>query len=79
VARATVSARQGLEQGFTTIRDLETEGAGYGDVGVKQAVNEGHIPGPRMFVVTRAISTNWWVSAGRLCSRNHSAAWRTNY
>lgn len=57
VARATVSARQGLEQGFTTIRDLETEGAGYGDVGVKQAINDGHIPGPRMFVVTRAIST----------------------
>jgi len=56
-ARAVVSARQGLEQGFTTIRDLETEGAGYGDVGIKQAINEGYIPGPRMFVVTRAIST----------------------
>ncbi|MBI2683324.1 MAG: amidohydrolase family protein [Acidobacteriales bacterium] len=57
VARATESARLGLEQGFTTIRDLETEGAGYGDVGVKRAIDEGHIPGPRMFVVTRAIST----------------------
>src|SRR5437899_3386186 len=56
-ARATVAARRALEQGFTTIRDLETEGAGYGDVGIKQAVNEGHIPGPRMFIVTRAIST----------------------
>jgi imidazolonepropionase-like amidohydrolase len=56
-ARATVAARRALEQGFTTIRDLETEGAGYGDVGIKQAVNEGHIPGPRMYVVTRAIST----------------------
>src|SRR5271155_2418523 len=56
-ARAVVSARQGLEQGFTTIRDLETEGAGYGDVGIKQAINEGFIPGPRMFVVTHAIST----------------------
>jgi imidazolonepropionase-like amidohydrolase len=56
-ARATVSARRALEQGFTTIRDLETEGAGYGDIGIKQAVNEGYIPGPRMFVVTRAIST----------------------
>jgi imidazolonepropionase-like amidohydrolase len=56
-ARATVSARRALEQGFTTIRDVETEGAGYGDVGIKQAINEGHIPGPRMFVVTRAIST----------------------
>jgi imidazolonepropionase-like amidohydrolase len=57
VARATVSARRALEQGFTTIRDVETEGAGYGDVGIKQAINEGRIAGPRMFVVTRAIST----------------------
>lgn len=56
-ARATVSARRALEQGFTTIRDVETEGAGYGDIGIKQAINEGRIPGPRMFVVTRAIST----------------------
>src|SRR5437867_1722588 len=53
-ARAAVSARRALEQGFTTIRDVETEGAGYGDVGIKQAINEGRIPGPRMFVVTRA-------------------------
>src|SRR5215472_18794284 len=37
-ARATVSARRALEQGFTTIRDLETEGAGYGDVGIKEAI-----------------------------------------
>jgi imidazolonepropionase-like amidohydrolase len=56
-ARATVSARRALEQGFTTIRDLETEGAGYGDVGIKQAIEKGYIPGPRMFIVTRAIST----------------------
>jgi imidazolonepropionase-like amidohydrolase len=56
-ARATVSARRALEQGFTTLRDLETEGAGYGDVGIKQAIDEGIIPGPRLFVVTRAIST----------------------
>ena len=56
-ARATVSARRALEQGFTTIRDVETEGAGYGDVGIKQAIERGYIPGPRMFVVTRAIST----------------------
>ena len=56
-ARAVVAARRALEQGFTTIRDVETEGAGYGDVGIKQAINEGHIPGPRMFVATRAIST----------------------
>jgi imidazolonepropionase-like amidohydrolase len=57
VARATVSARRALEQGFTTIRDVETEGAGYGDVGIKQAVERGHIPGPRIFASTRAIST----------------------
>jgi imidazolonepropionase-like amidohydrolase len=57
VARAVVAARRALEQGFTTIRDVETEGAGYGDVGIKQAINEGYIPGPRMFVVTRAISS----------------------
>ena len=56
-ARAAVAARRALEQGFTTIRDVETEGAGYGDVGIKMAINEGRIPGPRMFVVTRAIST----------------------
>ena len=56
-ARATVSVRRCLDQGFTTIRDLETEGAGYGDVGIKQAIEGGFIPGPRMFVVTRAIST----------------------
>jgi imidazolonepropionase-like amidohydrolase len=56
-ARATVAARRALEQGFTTIRDVETEGAGYGDVGIKQAIERGYIPGPRMFVATRAIST----------------------
>jgi len=56
-ARATVSARRALEQGFTTLRDVETEGAGYGDVGIKQAIDGSYIPGPRLFVVTRAIST----------------------
>jgi imidazolonepropionase-like amidohydrolase len=56
-ARATVAARRALEQGFTTLRDVETEGAGYGDVGIKQAIDRGYIPGPRMFVSTRAIST----------------------
>lgn len=56
-ARATVSARRALEQGFTTLRDVETEGAGYGDVGIKQAIDEGYIPGPRLFVSTRGISS----------------------
>jgi imidazolonepropionase-like amidohydrolase len=55
-ARAAVAARRALEEGFTTLRDLETEGAGYGDVGIKEAINDGFIPGPRMLVVTRAIS-----------------------
>ncbi|MBZ5527800.1 MAG: amidohydrolase family protein [Acidobacteriia bacterium] len=56
-ARATVAVRRALEQGFTALRDVETEGAGYGDVGIKQAIEEGTIPGPRLFVSTRAIST----------------------
>jgi len=56
-ARATFACRRALEQGFTTIRDLETEGAGYGDIEIKQAVEEGTIPGPRIFGATRAIST----------------------
>ena len=56
-ARATVAARRALEQGFTTLRDVETEGAGYGDVGIKQAIEQGYIPGPRLFISTRAIST----------------------
>jgi imidazolonepropionase-like amidohydrolase len=55
--RAALAARRALEQGFTTLRDVETEGAGYGDVGIKMAVNQGFIPGPRLYVVTRAIST----------------------
>lgn len=55
VARATVSARRTLDAGFTTIRDLGTEGAADADVGLKRAVEEGIVPGPRMLVVTRAI------------------------
>ena len=56
-ARATYAARRALEQGFTTLRDVETEGAGYGDVEIKQAIEEGTISGPRLFCATRAIST----------------------
>ena len=52
---ATVNARRALEYGFTTIRDVETEGAGYADVDVKNAINNGVIPGPRMQVATRAM------------------------
>ena len=54
--RATVAARTALLNGFTTIRDLETEGAMYADVDVKTAIERGIIPGPRMFVATRAFS-----------------------
>lgn len=54
-ARATNHLRATLLAGFTTIRDLGTEGAAYADVGLKQAVEQGIIPGPRMLVVTRAI------------------------
>ena len=56
-ARATYATRRALEQGFTTLRDVETEGAGYGDVEIKQAIEEGTIPGPRLFCATRAISS----------------------
>ncbi|HYA62095.1 MAG TPA: amidohydrolase family protein, partial [Candidatus Sulfotelmatobacter sp.] len=56
-ARATYAARRALDQGFTTIRDVETEGAGYGDVEIKQAIEEGTIPGPRLFCSTRGISS----------------------
>lgn len=54
--RATVAARIALMNGFTVMRDLETEGAMYADVDVKQAINRGIVPGPRMFVATRAFS-----------------------
>ena len=55
VARATNHLRDTLQSGFTLIRDLGTEGAGYTDVGLKEAVDQGIIPGPRMLVTTRAI------------------------
>lgn len=54
-ARAVNHARETLMAGFTTVRDLGTEGAGYADVGLKDAINKGVIPGPRMLVATRAI------------------------
>src|SRR5512140_2488257 len=51
----TRSVRRALDYGFTTIRDVETEGAGYADVDLKKAINNGIIPGPRMKVATRAM------------------------
>lgn len=54
-ARAVNHASATLMAGFTMVRDLGTEGAGYADVGLKQAIDEGIIPGPRMVVTTRAM------------------------
>jgi imidazolonepropionase-like amidohydrolase len=54
-ARAVNHARATLMAGFTTVRDLGTEGAGYADVGLKQAIDQGLIPGPRMLIATRAL------------------------
>ena len=54
-ARAVNHARATLMAGFTMVRDLGTEGAGYADVGLKQAIDQGIIPGPRMLVTTRAM------------------------
>ncbi len=52
---ATTHAADTLRAGFTSLRDLGTEGAGYADVAIKRAIDEGKIPGPRLFVATRAI------------------------
>jgi imidazolonepropionase-like amidohydrolase len=71
VARATNHLRNTLLAGFTTIRDLGTEGAGYADVGLKQAVEQGIIPGPRMLVVTRAI-----VATGSYGPKGYAPEWR---
>lgn len=65
-ARATVHAKSTLMAGFTTARDLGTEGAGYSDVGLKRAINEGIIPGPRLLVAGRAI-----VSTGSYGPKNY--------
>jgi len=54
-ARAVTAARATLMAGFTTVRDLGTEGAGFADVGLKEAIDQGIVPGPRMLVATRAI------------------------
>jgi imidazolonepropionase-like amidohydrolase len=70
VARATVHLQKTLMAGFTTIRDLGTEGAAYSDVGLKQAVEQGIIAGPRMIVVTRAI-----VATGTYGPKGFAAEW----
>jgi imidazolonepropionase-like amidohydrolase len=70
IARATNHLRDTLLAGFTTLRDLGTEGAAYSDVGLKQAIDQGIIPGPRLIVVTRAI-----VARGSYGPRGFSPAW----
>ena len=55
VALAVRHAQDTLQAGFTTLRDLGTEGAGYDDVGIKRAIDEGQVPGPRLLVATRAV------------------------
>src|SRR6266852_3593883 len=70
VARATNHLRSTLLAGFTTLRDLGTEGAGYADVGLKQAVQQSIIPGPRLFVATRAI-----VATGSYGPKGYAPEW----
>src|SRR6266702_2327690 len=70
VARATNHLRSTLMAGFTTLRDLGTEGAGFADVGLKQAVNQGIIPGPRLVVATRAI-----VATGSYGPKGYAPEW----
>jgi imidazolonepropionase-like amidohydrolase len=71
VCRATVHAKAGLLSGFTTLRDLGTEGAGYADVGIKSAIEKGIIPGPRLVVTTKAI-----VATGTYAPRGFAPEWR---
>ncbi|HMC55926.1 MAG TPA: amidohydrolase family protein [Gemmatimonadaceae bacterium] len=70
IARAVNHARATLLAGFTTVRDLGTEGAGYADVGLKQAIDQGIVPGPRMVVTTRAI-----VATGSYAPRGFDPRW----
>ena len=70
VARAVNHARATLTAGFTTVRDLGTEGAGYSDVGLAQAIDQGIIPGPRMVVTTRAI-----VATGSYAPKGFDPRW----
>jgi len=71
ISRATIHARANLLSGFTTLRDLGTEGAQLADVGLKSAIEKGIIPGPRLLVTTRAI-----VATGSYAPRNFAPEWR---
>lgn len=70
VARATNHLRYTLQAGFTTLRDLGTEGAGYADVGLKQSVQQKIIPGPRLIITTRAI-----VATGTYGPKGYASEW----
>src|SRR5258708_6582766 len=69
-ARAVNHLRATLMAGFTLVRDLGTEGAGYADVGLKEAVDQGIVPGPRMLVSTRAI-----VATGSYGPKGYAPEW----
>jgi len=71
VARAVNNLNATLQAGFTTTRDLGTEGAGYSDVELKQAINQGIIPGPRLLASTRAI-----VATGSYAPKGFALEWR---
>src|ERR1022692_3493151 len=71
VARAVNHLRATLMAGFTTVRDLGTEGAAYADVELKQAVNQGIVPGPRILASTRAI-----VATGSYAPKGFALEWR---
>jgi imidazolonepropionase-like amidohydrolase len=71
VCRATAHARANLLSGFTTLRDLGTEGAGFADVGIKSAIDKGLIPGPRLVVTTKAI-----VATGSYAPRGLAPEWK---
>jgi imidazolonepropionase-like amidohydrolase len=71
ICRATNHAKADLLSGFTTLRDLGTEGAGYADVGIQSAIEKGIIPGPRLIVTTRAI-----VATGSYAPRGFAPEWR---
>jgi imidazolonepropionase-like amidohydrolase len=71
ICRATVHAKTNLMSGFTTLRDLGTEGAGYADVGIKTAIQKGIVPGPRLLVTTKAI-----VATGTYAPRGFAPEWR---
>src|SRR3954469_3458275 len=71
VCSATVHAKANLLSGFTTLRDLGTEGAGFADVGIKSAIEKGIISGPRLLVTTKAI-----VATGTYAPRKFAPEWR---